>query len=512
MYSDIVKNMCKSQLIVKREWIAGGCGFSIHKKITAMRRGITHTVLNVCAVFFTIAVPANGEELTHIQVFPDSSGIVYEVSYDLLDSDPTAFFEVKAKVTQDHGQTYLIPKSVNGDIGFGISPGTGKHFFWKSQSEPEKPVLAEVAFQLESRRLSEDETGSVTIEGLPPDAEIFLNEKSLGLAPLRLIKLPVGIYMLRITKEGYEDYGEEVVMESGKVTHVVYSLQPVFGYVFIEGIPDGADVFFNGEKIGETPMYKKRVRRGYYEVKISRQGYVDLTTNIEVVSGQTAGISYDLQLVRNGFVTFKGFPVGAEVFLDGERIGETPIVDKEIQGGSYTVTVKRKGFEVYRAPLDVLRAQKIEFSYRLIMKSKKEAFRRSLLIPGRGQRYLENTTKGDMMTGLQIAAIGGVIAAYLNASNAVKKYHDARTIYKTADNPMDAHRAWENMKTRYDKAHYASNGVYFMLGAAAGVYLWNVIDAAFIPPERERKHLIQSFHFDLDIREGYSGVSALMRF
>ncbi|MCE5251318.1 PEGA domain-containing protein [bacterium] len=478
-----------------------------------MRIKKLYSVFAASVFFLSIVVSVPCEELNNVEVIIDRSGAGYDVYYNLVDSDEKALFEVTVRITENQGQTYIFPKALMGDIGFGISPGERRHFHWDAKADITSPLSAGAVFELVPRRLTGDELGSLTVRGLPSDAEVYLDNKPLGLAPVRELVLPVGNHLLRVKKEEYEDFVENIVIEKKTVKDQIYSLVPTFGYITITGMPDGAEVLLNGEKIGETPIDRKRQKRGYYDVTIKKIGYVDYSTNIEVVTGQTSGVQFELEIIKTGQVTFKGDPDGAEVFVDGQRIGETPIIDREMGSGSYTMTVRKKGYKTYVAPFKVERAQKNESSYKLEIKLKKEAFNKSLILPGSGQRYLEDSTKGNVMTVLQFAAIGGAVLSYLNASKAVNDYNDAKKIYESTKPPqtnIDVER--ENMKTKHDTAKSASSMVYGTYVAVIGVYLWNVIDIALVKQMNNTNPHVQSFDIKPYSDHEISGISVSMRF
>lgn len=50
--------------------------------------------------------------------------------------------------------------------------------------------------------------------------------------------------------------------------------------VTIDSLPQGADVFLNGEVIGQTPMMATLPKDGVYELRIAKKGYKDEVVNV----------------------------------------------------------------------------------------------------------------------------------------------------------------------------------------------------------------------------------------
>ncbi|WP_325632124.1 PEGA domain-containing protein [Methanospirillum sp.] len=72
-------------------------------------------------------------------------------------------------------------------------------------------------------------TGDVHINSTPEGAGVYLNNRNAGLTPLTIPNVPVGNLTLKITKEGYQDWGSEVSVvgaEPSQVDAVLVSLPP----------------------------------------------------------------------------------------------------------------------------------------------------------------------------------------------------------------------------------------------------------------------------------------------
>jgi len=393
-------------------------------------------------------------EAVNIEVVVDSTQTGYYLFYDLPGDDTEAMYEVIFKVTEDGGETYDFPSDVSGDIGRGIITGERKRIHWEIQSDIEDAVTEKTEITIETRRIAEEETGTISVHGNPSEADIYINDKKIGAAPIENKALPAGTYMLRVSHAEYEDYTGIITVTGGKNTIERYSLKSLSGSITVEGFPDGSEVFLNNELLGKTPIFNMEVPGGINKVVIKGNGNEDYETTVNI-SGA------------------------------GDTIH------------TYTI-IPLKKTEISAPKPSLI--------------SRKQAVKKSLLIPGRGQRYMGHRKKGNILTALQIATLGGYIAAYLKASSAEDDYDDARTAYKIADTPSDIEAAWETLKSKHDSADSASGLVRFALSSAAAVYLWNVIDAALISKYQEetpKKHSLQLTPF---LDGDCNGISASMRF
>ncbi len=110
------------------------------------------------------------------------------------------------------------------------------------------------------------------------------------------------------------------------------------GYLTVESSPVGATVWINGKMAGETPL-SKRVLAGAHHIKIGKGGYGFFEqADVEVQRRNTARVFGKLPaLIRSS-------PSGAEVYINGELKGKTPL-SYDFASGQYTLRLKRVGYE-----------------------------------------------------------------------------------------------------------------------------------------------------------------------
>ncbi|MCE5248731.1 PEGA domain-containing protein [bacterium] len=302
-------------------------------------------------------------------IIPESNNNGYEIKYDLLDNDTNAFFEVTFKVTEDGGSSYYTPKTVTGDYGKGISPGKEKYIHWASRADLNKQLSAEARFEMASRRLGSNEIGSLNVIGLPTEARVYLDKKDLGFSPIRFREIPTGEYQLRILKDEYEEYAKIIIIEGRKTNEIIYSLKPTFGTLNIEGYPGDASVFINGQPVGNTPIQNRRIKAGYYEVKIRKDKFEEYTTNTEITPGILTSLTYDLKVINYSFLSIRGTPEQSIVFLDDKELGRAPLELVRIPLGMHTLTVKNPGHKDYMTTFSAEPDNTNEMTYELIKRS-----------------------------------------------------------------------------------------------------------------------------------------------
>ncbi|RLF80737.1 hypothetical protein DRN44_06785 [Thermococci archaeon] len=132
------------------------------------------------------------------------------------------------------------------------------------------------------------------------------------------------------------------------------------GTLEISSSPSGAKIYVNGEYKRVTPLTLS-LMPGTYEVRITKDGYEDYTGMVGVKTGETRSISVTLKPVY-GFLSVNSNPPGAEVYINGNYAGTTPLEDYKLSPGEYEVKIKKDGYEEYSKIVTITAGKTTTFS------------------------------------------------------------------------------------------------------------------------------------------------------
>ncbi|MFC1694278.1 PEGA domain-containing protein [Candidatus Latescibacterota bacterium] len=290
-----------------------------------------------------------------------------------------------------------------------------------------------------------------------------------------------------------------------------YTVELTAGTISIDGIPAKANIYLDNEQIGKAPISNRLITFGSHRVRIQMSEYDDKLENITADESSPVEISYNL-VPQFSLFSIEGRPPGANVYVDGKEIGRTPVSKMKISPGNHKLKIIRMGYEVYEETFTTQKAKTTELAPILIPKTKLKAFKKSLIFPGSGQRYTEHKGKGVLITVLQIATIGGAVGATVKSMEVQSEYDDAITDYKNAGSLYEIDRTAKFAEDKYDEASGASTAQMAAIGAAAAVYLWNIIDVAINSPKVEVRPPGNAINIQPRIEKDYSGIFLSMRF
>lgn len=117
--------------------------------------------------------------------------------------------------------------------------------------------------------------------------------------------------------------------------------------------PNGSDVFLDGDFIGVTPL-RFSARPGRHDLEITRDGYRTVTRSFVTRPGETIRIEASLERIRrDATVDFRTTPSGADVFVDGDFVGVTPVDNVRVSQGQHEVRFALNGYESTRQTFSV---------------------------------------------------------------------------------------------------------------------------------------------------------------
>ena len=338
----------------------------------------------------------------------------------------------------------------------------------------------------DARRKAEEERrakiGGVTIKTDPAGASVWLDGKQQkGTTPLVLKDLKEGVYLLKIQKGIYLHKGSLTIRGLLHPTRLYELKRPFVGLV-VTSTPSGATIFFDGEKVGETPGKVLNVRAGEHVLELQKEGYAPTKQTVKLAPSDK-GHSIDVSLKRQGVITIATTPKAANVLLDGKQAGTTP-ARLLTEPGPHTLKVSLPGYKPEVRVVKVVLGEVVDVAAKLQLtadeqarraaeenqKKETEARRQSQLLAHkeavtqaessrRSRSILGYTALG---AGIAVAAAGGVLVAVGQV-----KGNEAHDKYNSVDsfNQEDLDAYHDDLQVA--RAEVVAGGVLLGVGVAA---------------------------------------------
>lgn len=121
----------------------------------------------------------------------------------------------------------------------------------------------------------------------------------------------------------------------------------------VYSFPNGANVYANGMKKGQTPLQLSAMKPGSYDIRWSKVGYVDDTKTIILNAGKILNLNSNLVSVGAGSLRVMTSPNGAAVYYDGEFKGQTTVLAENLIPGKHSIRIAKEGYKEYNGIIDI---------------------------------------------------------------------------------------------------------------------------------------------------------------
>jgi hypothetical protein len=184
-------------------------------------------------------------------------------------------------------------------------------------------------------------TGQLAVQSQPAGAKVLVDGVERGLAPLTVRDLAPGDHLVELQSAGGHAR-HTVNVEAGGTASLLIPIGsaaaagPVSGWVSVKA-PFTMEILEAGRVLGSSETDRIMMAAGRHELELVSEtlGY-RATRVVQVLPGKVVAIAVDLP---QGVVNLNASP-WAEVWIDGQRVGDTPIGNLNVAIGPHEIVFK----------------------------------------------------------------------------------------------------------------------------------------------------------------------------
>ena len=160
-----------------------------------------------------------------------------------------------------------------------------------------------------------------------------------------IIPVIEGNHKLKIEAESYVPFEKTIQVKNGKIFNLSVSLEPIFGYLTLvdKQFAEGASAYVDDQKIGQVPLFKLKTRVGLHKIRFEKAGYIPMSEDNSVVIEEKKVTDFDVSMFVARKISFETNPPYAEVIMDNNRIGFTPVTTI-VNAGTHELLIRKSGF------------------------------------------------------------------------------------------------------------------------------------------------------------------------
>lgn len=186
------------------------------------------------------------------------------------------------------------------------------------------------------------ETGYLAIQSDPPGARVFVDGTERGIAPLTVPDLAPGEHT--VVLQGGEGVSAKhvVIVQAGAQASLVAPIAaavpagPVSGWISVKA-PVTIEILQNGRMIGSSDSDRVMLASGKHELEFVNETLnLRMSRTVQITPGKVTPLKLDLP---RGVVHLNASP-WAEVWIDGQRAGDTPLGNISLPLGPHEVVFR----------------------------------------------------------------------------------------------------------------------------------------------------------------------------
>jgi hypothetical protein len=206
-------------------------------------------------------------------------------------------------------------------------------------------------------------TGRLQVQSEPAGAKVTIDGTLRGVAPLTVADLTPGDHEI-IMQNDLGSARHVVTIQAGATASLLAPIAaapasgPVSGWLAVRA-PFTVEIREQGRLLGTTDTDRIMTTAGRHDLELVNEalGY-RATRTVQVPPGKVAPLALDLP---NGAVNLNAMP-WAEVWIDGRRVGETPIGNLNVAIGPHEVVFKHPQFGEKRHAISVTLSAPVRLS------------------------------------------------------------------------------------------------------------------------------------------------------
>ena len=186
-----------------------------------------------------------------------------------------------------------------------------------------------------------------------PSAEILVDGVSAGTVPGVIGDVPAGVHDIEIRAPRYQSFHVTLEIEGkGIEQSLAARLEPGWADLEIASVPPGASVRIDGATRATAPATLE-VLAGRHVLELVHPGYKTWRQTLAIAPGQPVRLGEIVLAPADGELVLDSVPPGANVTVDGEYRGRTPLTLALAPGSAHRVHLIREGYRAFEDRIEL---------------------------------------------------------------------------------------------------------------------------------------------------------------
>ena len=168
--------------------------------------------------------------------------------------------------------------------------------------------------------------------------------------------LPYGTHTYKVEAGGYISKSGSFSVSSGDMTPISVSLLSAMASVSITCPTPAVSLYVDKKAVGNSP-WSGSLKEGMHLLEVRKSGYRSQQKTIQLAQQQKLDVTFGELVAIQGNLSVNYKPFGADVYVDGKKLGQSPRVFNGLLVGNHQVEVRKDGYATDRKTISISEGQ-----------------------------------------------------------------------------------------------------------------------------------------------------------
>ena len=173
--------------------------------------------------------------------------------------------------------------------------------------------------------------------------------------------LPYGIHTYKVEAGGYISKSGSFSVSSGDMTPISVSLVSALATISVTCPTPAVSLYVDKKSVGNAP-WSGSLREGMHLVEAKKNGYRSQRKTIQLSQQQKLDVAFGELIAIQGNLSVNYKPFGADVYVDGKKLGQSPRVFNGLLVGNHQVEVRKDGYATNKKSVMISEGQTASIS------------------------------------------------------------------------------------------------------------------------------------------------------
>ena len=168
--------------------------------------------------------------------------------------------------------------------------------------------------------------------------------------------LPYGSHTYKVEAGGYISKSGSFTISSSDMTPINVSLVSAMASVSVTCPTPAVSLYVDKKSVGVAP-WSGSLKEGMHLIEAKKEGYRSQQRTINLSQQQKLDVAFTELTAIQGNLSVNYKPFGADVYVDGNKVGQSPRVFNGLLVGSHKVEIKKDGYGTDSQQVNILEGQ-----------------------------------------------------------------------------------------------------------------------------------------------------------